>query len=82
MRFLFLQAPSTHRQSLTLRTGPSPGKVVGDGKTSLPPHTPSVKNSGSKHMHGKNSRITSFSLISRSTKITHENTSPNIQQQG
>ncbi|KAF3444515.1 hypothetical protein FNV43_RR14207 [Rhamnella rubrinervis] len=74
------KAPSTHQQSPKLRTHPSPGRFDVDGKTSLPPHTSSVKNSSSKHMQGKNSRIPSFSLISRSTKITHENTSPNIQQ--
>nr|XP_015879049.2 protein WVD2-like 7 isoform X1 [Ziziphus jujuba var. spinosa] len=73
------RVPSTHPQSPKPSTDPSPNKI--DGKTSQPPHTPLVKNSGSKHIQGKNSRthIPTFSLISRSTKITHENTSPNIQ---
>ncbi|XP_004306402.1 PREDICTED: 104 kDa microneme/rhoptry antigen isoform X2 [Fragaria vesca subsp. vesca] len=51
------------------------------GAISVPPHDPSFKSSGSKHVQiqARNKETPTCSLITRSLKTVHENTSPNIQ---
>ncbi|KAK1566651.1 hypothetical protein Q3G72_002471 [Acer saccharum] len=46
-----------------------------------PPQKPSMKNIGYNHALEKNMHNSTYSLISRSSRITHENTSPNIQHE-
>ncbi|KAK3183716.1 hypothetical protein Dsin_031002 [Dipteronia sinensis] len=48
---------------------------------SNPPLKPSMKNIGYNHALEKDMHSSTYSLISRSSKITHENTSPNIQHE-
>ncbi|KAI9177573.1 hypothetical protein LWI28_016781 [Acer negundo] len=48
---------------------------------SNPPQKPSMKNIGYNHALEKNMHNSTYSLISRSSRITHENTSPNIQHE-
>ncbi|KAF4385819.1 hypothetical protein F8388_010375 [Cannabis sativa] len=73
--------PVTRPQSPNLRSKPTPTKV--EKRTSQTPNRPPVKSNGSKQIQGKNARSPTCSLISRPTRtttITHENRSPNIQQ--
>ncbi|XP_062105555.1 protein WVD2-like 7 isoform X2 [Humulus lupulus] len=73
--------PVTRPQSPNLRSKPTPTKV--EKRSSQTPNKPPVKNNGSKQIQGKNARSPTCSLISRPTRtttITHENRSPNIQQ--
>ena len=79
--FLILQVPVTRSQSPKPGNNKAtPSKV--ESRISQTPNRPTVKSNVSKHFQGKNPRSAAYSLISRpkrTTTITHENTSPNIQ---
>ncbi|KAF5479747.1 hypothetical protein F2P56_000541 [Juglans regia] len=61
------------------KLGRKPTCIMAESTSSLPPHRPSIKRSGSKHLHGKHNQTPTRSLTPQSVVDTHENTSPNIQ---
>ncbi|XP_042970009.1 protein WVD2-like 7 isoform X2 [Carya illinoinensis] len=69
--------PLAHPQSPKL--GRKPTRIMAESTSSLPPQRPSIKRSGSKHLHGKDSQTPTRTLTPQSIVDTHENTSPNIQ---
>ncbi|KAE8021400.1 hypothetical protein FH972_007294 [Carpinus fangiana] len=70
------KAPLKHLQSPKL--GRKPTRVMVETTSPLPPQKPSIKRSGSKHVHGKDSQTPTHSLTPQSVVDTHENKSPNI----
>ncbi|GLT61282.1 hypothetical protein SLA2020_340010 [Shorea laevis] len=70
------KVPLTHLQSPKL--GRKLTRVTVETASPLPPQKPSIKKSGSKHVHGKDSRTPTHSLTPQSVVDTHENKSPNI----
>ncbi|GMN42658.1 hypothetical protein TIFTF001_011870 [Ficus carica] len=74
------KVPVSHPQSPKLGSKFTPSKV--ESRNSQTPKRPPVKSNGSKQVQGKIARSPACSLISRTTRtttITHENRSPNIQ---
>ncbi|EXC31393.1 hypothetical protein L484_017675 [Morus notabilis] len=74
------KVPLTHPQSPKLESKFTPSRV--ESRNPQTPKRPPVKNNGPKQVQGKNARSPTCSLISRATRtttITHENRSPNIQ---
>ncbi|XP_062152600.1 protein WVD2-like 7 isoform X3 [Alnus glutinosa] len=71
------KVPLTHLQSPKL--GRKPTRVTVETASPLPPQKPSIKRSGSKHVHEKDSRTPTHSLNPQSIVDTPENKSPNIQ---